>query len=178
MPRTRPALDYALLGLLARGPASGYDLRKIFQTTALGRYSDSPGSIYPALARLERQGLIDGRTEQSGHRRRVFHLTMRGRHAMTEWIEQPIAVDDLLRDAAIVDLRLAFMSDAAPGQLEGFLGQYARAAAEYVKRLEAGRDEFENAISRSAALAFELGITLARARASWVRTTASAEQAA
>lgn len=146
--------------------------------TALGRYSDSPGSIYPALARLERQGLIDGRMDRSGRRRRVFHLTGRGRQVIGEWIEQPIAVDDLLRDAAIVDLRLAFMSDAAPDQLDRFLGQYASAAAEYVKRLEAGRDEFENDISRSAALAFELGITLARARASWVRTTARAEKAA
>lgn len=177
MPHSRPTLDYALLGLLVRGPASGYDLRKIFQTTALGRYSDSPGSIYPALARLERQGLIDGRAEKSGRRRRVFHLTRRGRQVISEWIEQPIAVDDLVRDAAIVDLRLAFMSDAAPDCLERFLEQYGRAAAEYVEKLEAGRDEFENDISTSAALAFDLGITLARARASWVRTTARAEAA-
>ena len=37
---------------------SGYDLRKIFTTTAMGSFSDSPGAIYPALARLEANGLV------------------------------------------------------------------------------------------------------------------------
>ena len=36
---------------------SGYDLRKVFEETALGNYSSSPGAIYPALSRLEQQGI-------------------------------------------------------------------------------------------------------------------------
>ena len=51
--RTPTALEYALLGLLHQQPQSGYDLRKVFETTALGNYSGSPGAIYPALRRLE-----------------------------------------------------------------------------------------------------------------------------
>src|SRR5580704_12277438 len=66
-----PTLGYALLGLLHQKPASGYDLRKIFSSTSLKSYSDSPGAIYPALGRLEKQGLIRGTVEEvSGLRRR------------------------------------------------------------------------------------------------------------
>ena len=53
-----PSLGYALLGLLQGKPSSGYDLRKIFSSTSMRTYSDSPGSIYPALLRLEKQGLM------------------------------------------------------------------------------------------------------------------------
>ena len=59
MPRLS-SLDCAILGLLSRRPGSGYDIRRVFQTTALGRYSDSPGSIYPAIKRLNRPGFAGG----------------------------------------------------------------------------------------------------------------------
>ena len=39
-------LSYALLGLMQMEPRSGYALRKVFETTPLGGYSSSPGSIY------------------------------------------------------------------------------------------------------------------------------------
>jgi len=38
-------LGYALLGLLQQQDRSGYDLRKIFSTTPMKSFSDSPGSI-------------------------------------------------------------------------------------------------------------------------------------
>ena len=57
-PRDPTTLEYALLGLLHQGAMSGYDLRKIFESTAMGSYSGSPGAIYPALRRLEKQGLV------------------------------------------------------------------------------------------------------------------------
>lgn len=44
---------------------SGYDLRKVFAETALGSYSSSPGAICPALARLEKQGLVIGEEDRS-----------------------------------------------------------------------------------------------------------------
>src|ERR1700675_3621423 len=77
-------LEMALLGLLGQKPQSGYDLRKTFATTAMRHYSDSPGSIYPALRRLESRGLIasasadDGRAPDA-RRRQEFALTQAGK---------------------------------------------------------------------------------------------------
>lgn len=70
-------LGYALLGLLQQQDRSGYDLRKIFSASPMTSFSDSPGSIYPALRRLEQQELVRSRIqERSGlRRRRLFHLT-------------------------------------------------------------------------------------------------------
>jgi len=47
-------LDYAILGLIQDHALSGYAIRKMFEETALGHYSSSPGTIYPALNRLQK----------------------------------------------------------------------------------------------------------------------------
>ena len=56
MPQT--TLGYALLGLVAGEPQTGYALMKTFTTTPMGHYSGSPGAIYPALRRLEGAGQV------------------------------------------------------------------------------------------------------------------------
>ena len=48
-------LGYALLGLIHQQPLSGYDVKKIFASTPMAGFSDSPGAIYPALRRLEKE---------------------------------------------------------------------------------------------------------------------------
>lgn len=160
-------LDFALLALLARGPASGYDLRRVFQVTPLGRYSDSPGSIYPALRRLEAKRLIVGRDDRDPRRRRTLRLTNLGRRALLDWINQPVRTEDLARDPSIVDLRLAFVSDVLPERLPAFLREYAHAAAQYATMIDGALSDSKNDMSQSAGLALDLGVVLARARARW-----------
>jgi DNA-binding PadR family transcriptional regulator len=51
-------LDLAILGLLRDGDRHGYELRKQLGELLGARGAMSFGSLYPALARLERQGLV------------------------------------------------------------------------------------------------------------------------
>ena len=51
-------LDYIILGLIQENALSGYRIRKTFEDTALGNFGGSPGTIYPALNRLEQNKLI------------------------------------------------------------------------------------------------------------------------
>jgi PadR family transcriptional regulator AphA len=110
-----PALGYALLGLLQMKPASGYDLRKIFSSSSMKTYSDSPGAIYPALNRLSKQGLIRGTVEQGARlrRREVFRLTPKGLSELKNWITRPITVNDLVRGQQEIMLRFAFSETSA-----------------------------------------------------------------
>ena len=52
------SLTNALLGILARGPVHGYDLRQKFAAMLGGEWSISYGQLYPALSRLTRDGLV------------------------------------------------------------------------------------------------------------------------
>ncbi len=71
----------AALLLLAEEPRNGYQIMQEVQERSDGAWSPSPGSVYPALAQLEDEGLI--RTEESDGRK-VFALTEAGRKTVEE----------------------------------------------------------------------------------------------
>jgi DNA-binding PadR family transcriptional regulator len=66
----------AVLLLLAEEPRNGYALMQEIEDRSEGVWRPSPGSIYPALAQLEDEGLVEATKEGSG---RVFALTDAGR---------------------------------------------------------------------------------------------------
>jgi PadR family transcriptional regulator, regulatory protein PadR len=47
-------------------------------------YSISPGTLYPMLRNMERDGWIKGREERGGTRRRLYRITAKGRAAQKE----------------------------------------------------------------------------------------------
>jgi len=66
----------AVLLLLAEEPRNGYALMQEIEERSEGVWRPSPGSIYPVLAQLEDEGLVEATKEGSG---RVFALTDTGR---------------------------------------------------------------------------------------------------
>ncbi len=71
----------AALLLLAEEPRNGYQIMQEVQERSEGVWSPSPGSVYPALAQLEDEGLI--RTEES-EGRKLFAITDAGREVVEE----------------------------------------------------------------------------------------------
>lgn len=76
-------LDLLLLASLRGRPAHGYGIIEELKSRSEGIFDLPEGTIYPALHRLERQGLIESEwSDASGRRRRVYRLTRRGRRAL------------------------------------------------------------------------------------------------
>jgi DNA-binding PadR family transcriptional regulator len=155
-------LGYALLGLLTK-PASGYDLRKIFSTTAMMTYSDSPGAIYPGLRRLQQQGFIRGSIENGAglRRRQVFRLTARGAAELRAWITRPVTQDEVIRGLDGVMLRFAFSEKAAGRQASiGLLKSLQAELTSYLPALHEQRTAgmAMAAMPTSGSLALESGI--------------------
>jgi DNA-binding PadR family transcriptional regulator len=67
--------------LLADGPLNGYQIMQEIEKRSEGVWRPSPGSVYPALAQLEDEGLV--RTEEVGDRR-IYVLTDAGRGYVDE----------------------------------------------------------------------------------------------
>lgn len=99
------SLDILLLGLLERGPLYGYQIVKEVRTRSEGVLDLKEGTLYPALHRLEKAGLIEGYWEAraDGADRRYYRLTARGESAAQEqratWHRFTAAVDGVLRYA-------------------------------------------------------------------------------
>lgn len=78
-------LDLLLLAALRPGPAHGYAIIEELRRRSGGTFDLPEGTIYPALHRLERQGLLESEwSDASGRRRRVYRLTRRGKRALGE----------------------------------------------------------------------------------------------
>jgi DNA-binding PadR family transcriptional regulator len=177
MPRRRAAalrLDHALLGLLHQQPQSGYALRKLFATSPMGHFSDSPGSIYPALRRLERQGLITGTAEGTAQRpRQVFRPTPRGVAELRSWLMAPVTREEVLRGEGAVMLRFAFVDQVlGTARAVEFVAQLAGVLDAYVSELEQFHRQDGARMPLVPRLALESGIALYRAHRDWAQRTA------
>jgi DNA-binding PadR family transcriptional regulator len=73
---TRGDVRYAVLSLLAEEPMHGYQLMQAISERTGGRWTPSPGAIYPTISQLEDEGLVTV-TEESG--RKLVTLTDAGR---------------------------------------------------------------------------------------------------
>lgn len=120
-----------VLGLLARHPMHGYQIRKTLEQSRTSAWAEVlPGSIYHALAKMEREGLVEPRPgEPAGERNRtVYRITRSGRAELRRLAEEawggaPNPYPTRLYSA------LAFM-DVLPGELRRAKLAAARARIE------------------------------------------------
>ena len=104
-------LRHVVLALLAEQPRHGYDIIRAIDQRTGGAYSPSPGVIYPALAMLADEGLIE--EQASEDQRRKFGITKAGTAALKD------AKDD---------------ADAAMGRLTGLGEKAERQRAPSIER--------------------------------------------
>ena len=102
-------LELAILGFLAEGPLPGHELRR--RITALTGFTRpvSDGTLYPALNRLARAGLLDrSRHPGAGPGRYVLSLTDAGRADMLQRLRAP--AEHEITDFSRFLVVLAFLS--------------------------------------------------------------------
>ncbi len=82
------SLSYAILALLAAKPQSGYHVARQMRLRLGVLWQAKHGQIYPELARLVKQGLVEVERvdTRAGPPRRVHAITAAGRAELTKWI--------------------------------------------------------------------------------------------
>ncbi|MCM3875728.1 MAG: PadR family transcriptional regulator [Thermoanaerobaculia bacterium] len=131
------SLSHVLLGLLARGPASGWDLgSRLSEDPALG-WNAQLAQIYPALRRLLRAGFVSLRRRRSpkGPPRREYRLTTTGRREFREWLAEPLEVPKP-HSASLA--RLAFLEKRLPEARLASLGLYRALLSDELTRTSPG----------------------------------------
>lgn len=91
-------LDLLLLAVLSEGSAHGYAVIESLRARSEGVFDLPEGTIYPALHRLENQGLLRSQwSEDSARRKRIYQLTSKGQKALAtrqdEWLKFSKAID-------------------------------------------------------------------------------------
>lgn len=109
---SRPTLtpvSYLVLGWLAYGPATPYDLKRR-SAQSVGYFWEFPHSqLYAEPTRLTKLGLLEEKRELTGRRRRVYSITEAGRQALEDWLREPTSEEPQIRDIGLLKV---FFQDA------------------------------------------------------------------
>src|SRR5438876_8310680 len=98
-------LDMMVMRTLLAGPANGYEVAKAIERLSDDVLAVDHGSLYPALHRLEKSGLIAGKWETSSTNRRAryYRLTAAGRKRLTlehsRWEQMTAAIARVMSPA-------------------------------------------------------------------------------
>ena len=105
------SLRYAILGLLARHPSTGYELTQTFDRSLRTSWHARHSQIYPELGKLERGGLVEV-VGRGPRRSKTYGLTGPGRDELRRWLVEA-EPDRSQRNESGVRLFLTPLLDAA-----------------------------------------------------------------
>jgi PadR family transcriptional regulator, regulatory protein AphA len=159
--------EYAVLGLLAFGERSGYDLARAASRSIDYMWAPSRSQIYKVLPRLVELGLATSReiAQQGRPDKALYRLRPQGRAGLRAWIEE--VEPDPSGGHAVFLLKLFFGWVAAPKAVAAQLEAYRTLLEQRLKEfeaLEAGLEADEPVHSR---IALRHGIARARASLEW-----------
>jgi DNA-binding PadR family transcriptional regulator len=158
--RVLTTTEGVVLGLLAEGERSGYDLLKRAESSVAHMWAPAKSQLYAVLPRLVDAGLAGRRTVRQSHRpdKQVYRLTRAGRAAVRDWLENapPKSWDELL-------LRVFFAELCSRDALLRQLDEYEQVQRGFLAEYEAIRPA-----TRYGALTLEYGLDLMPGRLAWL----------
>jgi len=160
---------YAILGMIAQGPRSGYDIRKPFNESLSFFWSESYGQIYPALKEIVKEGYAEEQVEPNDPRKKkLYRISAKGLEIFREWLSRP--VDPInYRDELLLKIFLA-----SPQDHRAILSQIEREREELTSNLAKLREQEAQARRHYAGrtlppwiLTLRYGILSMEARLNW-----------
>ena len=99
-------IDMLLLAVVARQPAHGYAIIEQLRAGSRGVFDLPEGTVYPALYRLERLGLLQSKEQKvAGRTRRTYQVTRAGQGTLRDrkasWRELVKSVESVLRGRSV-----------------------------------------------------------------------------
>lgn len=165
---------YVLLGVLAEGPASGYEIRQWIDQAIGHFWNESFGQIYPELGRLVGEGLAEPAADpEAARERKRYRITERGLAELETWLSRPPR-PDLRRSELLLKLFFGRFSNRA--QAIVYLEDARREARERLAYVEEAQRRVLAEDEGSPGLPYSLitidgGRRAARARLEWAEAS-------
>jgi PadR family transcriptional regulator, regulatory protein AphA len=149
------SLEHAILGFLNYTPQSGYDLKKVFDTSVRHFWYADQSQIYRTLSSLTRRKFVEMEIVEQSDRpdRKVYHITEQGRTELRNWLMGPFPVQQPHRgplvqiffSGQLTDGELIMRFEMAAQIFRTILASYEQIPAEiddYRKMVKSTREEF------------------------------------
>ena len=105
-------MDCVILGLLSHESLTGYEIKKIMDTTLKYFWGASYGSIYPTLNKLEQDEMVSKyEAKENGRKKIIYTITESGRINLKQWLKVPTVKDEVRYETL---LKLFFGAEIGP----------------------------------------------------------------
>jgi PadR family transcriptional regulator, regulatory protein AphA len=145
------SLGYALLGMLARKPCSGYELKQLLEVFWQAKHSQ----IYPLLTKLEQEGFLTYvQVAQTGKPdKKIYSLTEKGLKLLQQWVPESPA-EPVMRDEFLTKAYSIWLTDAGTAKrlfqerIAAYEEKVSSREAEIKKMEQEHGKDIENSTSR------------------------------
>jgi PadR family transcriptional regulator AphA len=177
MAETITTTEGAVLGLLAAGERSGYELAKLAEHSVAYLWIPSRSQIYKVLPRLVAAGCARVReVEQRGRPdKALYELTPQGREALRAWLDE--VEDEPAGGRLVFALKLFFCESASPETALTHLAAYRRFLERRLEAYERLRPQEPGSPRSYPEHVLGHGLTRTRATLAWIDETAAAIEA-
>lgn len=164
------SLRHALLGVLHDGPASGYDLLRVFRLSLGNSWPATQSQVYTELSRLAAAGLLDVSAE-GARGRKEYSLNEAGRLELRRWLLETKPERHPRSEALLRVFILGALTRAEAREYVAWLGQSAADEGVMLRHLESSVTWDDDEIAVHGRLVMEYGKRL------WAMTEEWAEWA-
>ncbi len=170
------SLKHAMLGFIDMIPLSGYDLKKMFDSSVRFYWTATHSQIYRTLNEMNRDGLTEiERVQQiDSPNKKIYHITEKGKEELRNWIRESSDLPPV-RHKLLVQLSWADRLETAEiiGVLEAYADKLKERLALYYSHehrevLRMSRSEREQFLWQST---LDNGIVSYEAEFNWARKT-------
>lgn len=163
---------YAILGMLADRPRSGYEIRKFMLESTAHFWQESDASVYPMLKKLAAEKKVTACSEHFGKRKRkIFEITPAGKKEFSAWLAIPAEREN--RRSELL-LKLFFGAHATPDDVIKKLLQRRQQVLDAQKKFEKIDSETLAEVADTHphkmfwAMTLQYGIKLTEAEIEWI----------
>lgn len=149
------SLEYAILGFLNYQPFTGYELKKMFDTSVRHFWSADQSQIYRTLSRLSDAGLtcVEHIEQSDRPDRKLYHITAQGQAAFLDWLRGPFPVQEpksgplvqVFFSARLTDAELETKMEMAAEIFRTVLSRYDQVPAQaetYMRQVPSPREHY------------------------------------
>lgn len=171
------SLEYAILGFLEQRPYTGYDLKKIFDTSVKHFWPADQSQIYRTLSRLTENGWarMEKIEQENRPAKKEYSITPKGRQALKQWLVTPLPFGEN-RSAAMIQVFFAGqLTDAQVLEMFERVAHYLRAGKAVYDLIPQEMEHYQEYIQSPRdfyfwMLTLEIGKITAQANLSWVES--------
>jgi len=161
--------ELAILSLVAEAPRHGYQIEQVIEERGMREWTEVGfSSIYYLLNKLEKDGLVESRTERQAGRgpaRKVYHITPAGEEELRAGVRDALSTPH--RCYSSLQLGLANLTSIPKAEALAGLSQYRDALAARLEHVEATR-ESQQPLPYFVEAMFSHSITMIEAELRWI----------